>query len=479
MKKSQRLNFSTSQLLAVFTVALISLSATADILNGGFESGSYTGWTVTGNAWGNHPTNTDMGVGIAGWNGNYCALSRINGEDQTGTLQSDNFILLSGERVDFLIGGWRSVNVPAESNWNYVVLCRASDDAELDRIYAPNMTPNMVARKLFPGTTNELEVYIKAVDDASGEGFAWMDVDDFKIVEAPDPSILFDFEAGTYTNWTTTGLAWGSAPVTTGYLPVHFEHIGQHGTFYANSHVGGETQIGTLRTINFTYQSNTLIRFKIAGWSSYGFGSGGGAYNYISLKRASDDFTYTNIFAPNQTSPFITKEFNFASAYGEEVYIEVVDNCTSGGYAWLAVDYFETLPTYSGLYGVYKSGSEQRSCNTMPFFVWDNHDSFVSINATADTIHFLGMINEGWDRGCQHWGGHPENNNPRTDLLYIGNNLGTLQINYSDASSDSIPLIFGATIWSFDQWGLRNAREPFLSRPRLFFPFCKTTTKNN
>jgi len=473
MKKSQLLNLlpgefrvSTSHLLAVLTVALLASTAFADIQNGGFESGDYTGWTVSGNAWGSHPTNTDMGVGIAGWNGNYCALSRINGENQTGTLRSANFTLLSGERVDFLIGGWRSVNVPAESNWNYVVLCRASDDAELDRIYAPNMTPNMVARKLFPGTTNELEVYIKAVDDASGGAFAWMDVDEFEIVEAPDPSILFDFEAGTYTNWVTSGTAWGSAPVTTGYLPVHFEHIGQHGTYYANSHVGGETAVGTLRTINFTYQSNTLIRFKIAGWSSYGFGSEGGAYNYISLKRASDDFTYTNIFAPNQTSPFITREFNFESAYGEEVYIEVVDNCTSGGYAWLAVDYFETLPTYSGLYGVYKSGSEQRPCSTMPFFVWDNHDSFVSINATADTIHFLGMINEGWDRGCQHWGGHPENNNPRTDLFYInGNSLGTLKINYSDASSDSIPLIFGATIWSFDQWGLRNAREPFLSRP--------------
>ncbi len=443
---------------------LLTSSATAEIINGVFETGNYTGWTTTGNAWGNHPTNTDMSVGIAGWNGSYCALSRINGEDQVGTLQSDNFTLLSGERVDFLIGGWRAVAPSSESNWNYVVLCRASDDAELDRVYAPNMTGNMVSEKLFPGTTNELEVYIKAVDDASNGGFAWIHIDDFKIVEAPDPSVLFDFEAGTYTNWTTTGTAWGNNPVTTGYLPVHFEKIGQHGKFYANSHVGGEANVGTLRTINFTYQSNTLIRFKIAGWSSYN--SDTEVYNYISLKRASDNFTYTNIFTPNQTSPFVTKEFNFEAAYGEEVYIEVVDNCTSGGFAWLAVDYFEILPTYNNFYGINKFGAEQKSCGTMPFFVWQNHDSFVSINATADTIHFLGMINEGYDKGCRHWGNHPEDYNPRQDLFYInGNSLGTLKINYSDSSSDSIPLIFGATIWSFEQWGLRNAREPFLSRP--------------
>ena len=105
--------FKRGRLLAVLTVALLTFSATAVIQNGGFETGDYSGWTVAGNAWGNHPTNTDMGVGIAGWNGNYCALSRINGEEQIGTLHSDNLTLLSGEHVDFLIGGWRSMNVPA------------------------------------------------------------------------------------------------------------------------------------------------------------------------------------------------------------------------------------------------------------------------------------------------------------------------------------------------------------------------------
>ena len=177
----------------VIATLFLTLTATAEIINGGFETGNYSGWTTSGNAWGNHPTNTDMGVEIAGWNGNYCALSRINGEDQVGTLKSDNFTILSGERIDFLIGGWRSANIPAESNWNYVVLCRAADDVELDRVYAPNMTGGMVTKKLLPGTTNELEVYIKAVDDSPGTGFSWMHVDNFKYFR------YFAFADGRYT----------------------------------------------------------------------------------------------------------------------------------------------------------------------------------------------------------------------------------------------------------------------------------------
>ena len=69
MKKYQLLNLIASQLRIFFfiisTAALLTLTATADIQNGGFESGDYSGWTTSGTAWGNHPTNTDMGVGIA------------------------------------------------------------------------------------------------------------------------------------------------------------------------------------------------------------------------------------------------------------------------------------------------------------------------------------------------------------------------------------------------------------------------------
>ena len=183
-KYDKLLNLIASQLRIFFfiisTAALLTLSVSAEIQNGGFENGDYSGWTAMGTAWGSAPQ-TDTWPS-SGFEGTYLANSFFAGESETGTLQSDNFSLQSGFCVDFLIGGWRSVNVPAESNWNYVVLCRASDDAELDRVYAPNITGAMTARKLLPGTTNELDVYIKVVDDGTGTGgYRWLSVDSFKL----------------------------------------------------------------------------------------------------------------------------------------------------------------------------------------------------------------------------------------------------------------------------------------------------------
>ena len=97
--------------------------------------------------------------------------------------------------------------------------------------------------------------------------------------------------------------------------------------------------------------------------------------------------------------------------------------------------------------------------------VASNNLSSCKINASAKTIHFLGMVNKGFDRGGAHWSGHPEKNNPRKDLLCIGDKTGDLKIIYDDGTIDTIPLIFGATIWNFFQCQLRDCKEPFLSRP--------------
>jgi hypothetical protein len=132
----------------------------------------------------------------------------------------------------------------------------------------------------------------------------------------------------------------------------------------------------------------------------------------------------------------------------------------------------ETVDT-SKLYGAGASlTGEKIKCRTMPFFLWPHNQKQIDINTSADTIHFLGMVNYGWDSGVGHWGHHFETMTNRTDRVYIGAKLGELKINYEDKTSDIIPLIFGATIWSFDMWA-REAHplfsipvtEPFASRP--------------
>jgi len=104
----------------------------------------------------------------------------------------------------------------------------------------------------------------------------------------------------------------------------------------------------------------------------------------------------------------------------------------------------EKMEPYSNLYGVRLTNSFERNCRHMPFIVASNNLSSCKINASAKTIHFLGMVNKGFDRGGAHWSGHPEKNNPRKDLLCIGDKTSDLKIIYDDGTIDKIPLIFGA-----------------------------------
>ncbi len=154
-----------------------------------------------------------------------------------------------------------------------------------------------------------------------------------------------DFETGNYNDWTKTGTAWGSTPVTTNFLSVHFEHNGLHGTYYANSLVAGEAAIGVLKSATFTCPTNNSVLFLLGGWSK--FQGGGSDYNYVTLNLASDGTELDRVYTPNQ-NVLVEKKLFSVDAFGKEVYIEVVDNGdSSSGYAWLSVDYFRLEETAS------------------------------------------------------------------------------------------------------------------------------------
>jgi len=115
---------------------------------------------------------------------------------------------------------------------------------------------------------------------------------------------------------------------------------------------------------------------------------------------------------------------------------------------------------------------EEVKCRTMPFYLWTKDQAKININTSADAIYFLGMVNFGWDSGIGAWGFHLETTTNRKDQIYIGAELGNLKINYEDKTSDTIPLIFGVTIWSVDHWAhspghhyREHVKEPFASRP--------------
>ena len=300
MKKSQP-RFKPGKLLAFFIVALLTLTVNAAIQNGGFESGTLTNWTLTGNgAFGDSPRSTprfgqptegsyyaDSGYDVVGvWD-----------ETNTGVLQSANFTLGSNEVVQFEIGGWSKVGGGGFEHC-YVGLYLAADGSELNRAWTPNGN-NPVGAMIEHGTNVDVEVYIKVVDDGTNAGFAWLTVDDFRIVDTADPN--FDFESG-YLNWSIAGSAWGSGPVTTNFAPWFFEHIGLHGTYYANSMVNGEAATGTIKSVNFTLPKDSQLNFLICGYSHWGVGPGTD-YNYVTLRKVSDDTQIGDaVYTPGQNT---------------------------------------------------------------------------------------------------------------------------------------------------------------------------------
>jgi len=151
----------------------------AQIVNGGFESGNFSGW----NADPNWVIAKDSRGYYSGWQGEYWAWSGGQGEPATGKLRSKPFIL-DKDGVRLLIAGWNSHEgrgVPRR--WNYVTL-NLADGRELDRVWAPNSTtfvPAMLSGAGHRGQT----VYVEAVDDADEATYSMLCIDDVQIVNSP------------------------------------------------------------------------------------------------------------------------------------------------------------------------------------------------------------------------------------------------------------------------------------------------------
>jgi hypothetical protein len=158
---------------------LVAAPLPAQISNGGFETGNFSGWTADPN-W---TVAQDSRGYYSGWQGKYWAWSGSRGEPATGKLKSKPFALHK-DGVRLLIAGWDSMQGSGKPRrWNYVTL-NLADGKEIDRVWAPNTTtfvPVMLSGVGHRGQT----VYIEAVDDADQATYSMLCIDDVQTVSSP------------------------------------------------------------------------------------------------------------------------------------------------------------------------------------------------------------------------------------------------------------------------------------------------------
>jgi hypothetical protein len=190
---------------------------------------------------------------------------------------------------------------------------------------------------------------------------------------------------------------------------------------------------------------------------------------------------------------------------GEEVYLEIYSPALKTFFdvsdIWMALENYKQEdfpipehPVEASLQAVpIDEKARLTFCRSLPFLVSDpgmrgkserkpeGNSEVIPLNATAETLYLLGMINQGWENGVAHWSEHPETLREREDQVYIGKQLGTLIIHYQEGTADRIPLVFGSNMWVSQHWSHGAShdvsvptKEPFASRPEYMSVLSNT-----
>ena len=222
-----------------------------------------------------------------------------------------------------------------------MVLRRASDGTEVDRLYTPGQD-TFVTVYLDGSDALGEQVYIEVVDNGTNTGFAWLAVDRFCLASGPTPPVE-NFESGGFNagSWTTTGSAWRVISSGQGFNDAPLD-----GTYAAASNYTGssnsDTLTGTLTSRAITVPDYAVsLNFTIAGHDGYPPGGAGEVYLNI---LASDKTTVINQVAPPSSNNWSYKVVDISTYRGQVIYLRAVDS-RADSYGWLAIDAFQFYPT--------------------------------------------------------------------------------------------------------------------------------------
>ncbi|VEU82416.1 immunoglobulin-like domain-containing protein [Acholeplasma hippikon] len=174
-----------------FTVTVYAYISNMDILNGGFETGNLSGWTIE-SIDGKSDAFKDEYV-ISANNrkeGTYFFDGSKTDDDKVGAIRSSNFILGGSGWINFRLGGGNDVE------HLYLAIYRASDDVMIAKF--ANTNPQkyggneiLVSYKFnlltIPNVKLGDELYIRVVDTKL-ENWAIIKIDDIKTFNIEEPS---------------------------------------------------------------------------------------------------------------------------------------------------------------------------------------------------------------------------------------------------------------------------------------------------
>lgn len=307
------------------------------IENPGFELGTYVNWRSIGEAFGTKPVAKDAAMGN---DGNYFASTKAD-PSKKGTLRSDYFVAL-GTALTLKLAGTDSANC-------YVSIYSYDTGKVIASTPVASATMQTVTIPL-TGYASKL-IYIEIVDESTT---GWIAADSFAYAppaDAGDPDIPNgDFEYTDLRGWVSDGLPafYNCQPVPADF---NANMINAHNDWYVNSFIAGETSIGSLRSEPFDLKYQ-YIQFMMGGFSQTRIDSTVEGYaetdNYITLNLAETEEMiemirpgYGNRYHLAQLDGMSPRVFDGGSGnVGQKVYIEIVDNASEAGFAWISVDNF-------------------------------------------------------------------------------------------------------------------------------------------
>lgn len=216
-----------------------------------FESGTWAGWRVEGNAFDTVPSHGSFpGQQIVrGYEGEWFVNSFHGGDSTTGFIISDSF-LIERNHINFRIGGG------------------ANGGCHMDLLVGGE-----VVRSIYPEISEELlkwncwdvsalqgdSAVILIVDNEQG-GWGHICVD---YIEQADNIVIGDFEGGTYGAWHIMGNAFGVSPAS-GSFEGQNSVTGYGGNGLVNTFFGGDEATGTLQSHLFKI-TKPYIHFRLGG----------------------------------------------------------------------------------------------------------------------------------------------------------------------------------------------------------------------